>query len=101
MRTRAQIILLAAEQHRTAPELAAIVRQPEETGRRRFARSAAQGAAGLADAPRPGAPPKVTPRSRERLLTLVRRRPRSLGLPCSLWPGGRLADYLAAQAGCA
>jgi hypothetical protein len=30
---------------------------------------------------------------------VVRRRPRALGLPFSLWTGERLADYLAEQTG--
>ena len=34
---------------------------------------------------------------RERLLAVVRRRPRALGQPFSLWTGERLAAYLAEQ----
>jgi transposase len=41
----------------------------------------------------------VTRAYREQLLAVVRRRPRSLGLPVSLWTGERLADYLAEQTG--
>lgn len=81
VRTRAQMILLAAEQGLVAAEIAPIVRQDEETVRRWFARYAAEGLTGLSDAPRPGTPPKVTPAYRERLLQLARRRPRALGLP--------------------
>ena len=47
----------------------------------------------------PGAPGKVTPAYREQLLAAVRRRPRSLGQPDSLWTLRRLADYLAEQTG--
>jgi transposase len=85
VRTRAQMILLAAERGLVAAEIAAIVRQDEETVRRWLARYEAEGAAGLSDAPRAGAPPKITPAYRERLLQVVRQRPRSLGLPFSLW----------------
>ena len=61
VRTRAQMILLAAEQGMVATEVAAIVRQDEETVRRWFARYLAEGAEGLSDAPRSGVPPKATP----------------------------------------
>src|SRR5215213_6174301 len=44
VRTRAQLILLAAEQGMVATEVAAIVRQDEETVRRWFARYLAEGA---------------------------------------------------------
>ena len=93
VRTRAQMILLAAEHGLVAAEIAAIVRQNEETVRRWLARYQAEGIAGLADAPRRGAPPKVTPEYRGRLLEIVRRRPRALGLPFSLWTAARLTDY--------
>jgi transposase len=99
VRTRAQMILLAAEQGLVAAEIAAIVRQDEETVRRWFARYLAEGVEGLSDAPRSGAPPKATPEYRERLLGLVRRRPRALGLPFSLWTAARLADHLAEATG--
>src|SRR3712207_4975111 len=95
VRTRAQMALLAAEQGLVAAQIAAIARQNEETVRRWLVRYAAEGIAGLADAPRAGAPPKITPAYRERLLQIVRQRPRSLGLPFSLWTAARLADYLA------
>jgi transposase len=49
----------------------------------------------LRDTPRPGSPRKVTAEYCERLVHAVRRRPRSLGLPFSLWTLRRLADYMA------
>ncbi len=99
VRTRAQMILLAAERGLVAAEVAAIVRQNEETVRRWFTRYQAEGITGLSDAPRSGAPPKITPSYRERLLEMVRRRPRALGLPFSLWTAARLADHLAEETG--
>ena len=60
VRTRALMILLAAEQRLVASEIAAIVRESAETVRRWFRRYQAEGVNGLADAPRPGKPPKVT-----------------------------------------
>jgi len=99
VRIRALMVLLAAERRLVAAEIAAVVRQDEETVRRWLVRYQAEGLAGLADAPRPGVPPKVTPAYRERLLAAVRRRPRTLSLPFSLWTGARLADYLAEQTG--
>lgn len=99
VRTRAQMVLLAAEQGMVAAEIAAIVRQDEETVRRWFARYRAEGVEGLSDAPRSGAPPEATSAYRERLLEVVRRRPRALGLPFSLWTAARLADHLAELTG--
>jgi transposase len=95
LRLRAQIVLLAAEQGMLAPEIARIVRSDEETVRSWLRRYMAEGVTGLADAPRPGAAPKVTPEYRELLLKVVRQRPRSLGQPYSLWTLQRLADYMA------
>jgi transposase len=99
MRTRVQIILLAAEQHLLAPQIATIVRKDEQTVRRWLKRYQAEGINGLVDAPRPGASAKVTPAYRERLLYLVRQRPRSLNRPFSLWTNQRLADVLAEETG--
>jgi len=99
LRTRAQMILLAAERRLTAAQIAQIVRASEETVRRWLKRYLAEGVEGLRDAPHPGAPRKVTVEYRERLVHAVRRRPRSLGLPFSLWTLRRLADHMAEQTG--
>mgnify|MGYP001375968407 CR=1 FL=1 len=99
VRTRALMILLAAERRLVAAEVAAIVRQDAETVRRWVARYQAEGINGLSDAPRAGKPPKVTSQYRTRLLELVRRRPRTPGLPFSLWTAARLADRLAEETG--
>ncbi len=99
LRIRALIVLLAAERGMVAAEIAAVVRMHEETVRRWLVRYQAEGLEGLKDAPRSGAPPRITRGYRERLLAVVRRRPRALGLPFSLWTGERLADYLAEQTG--
>jgi transposase len=99
LRIRALIVLLAAERRMVASEIAAVVRMNEETVRRWLLRYQAEGLEGLKDAPRPGTPPKATRAYREKLLAVVRRRPRALGLPFSLWTGDRLADYLAEQTG--
>ena len=99
MRTRAQTILLAAEQQLTAPQIAKIVRKDDQTVRNWLKRYNAEGIKGLFDAPRPGTPAKVTAAYREQLINAVRRRPRSLDLPYSLWTLERLADYMAEQTG--
>jgi transposase len=99
LRTRAQMVLLAAEQRMTAAQIAEIVRASEETVRRWLKRYLAEGVEGLRDVPHPGAPRKVTEEYKERLLHAVRRRPRSLDLPFSVWTLRRLADYMAEQTG--
>ena len=99
LRSRAQMVLLAAEQRLTAAQIAEIVRTSEETVRRWLKRYLAEGVEGLRDAPHPGAPRKVTAEYREGLIHAVRRRPRSLGLPFSLWTLRRLADYMTERTG--
>jgi transposase len=99
LRVRAHMILLAAEQHMLAPEIAKIMRCDEDTVRSWLKRYLAEGINGLADMPRPGSPGKVTAEYREQLLRVVRQRPRSLGQPYSLWTLQRLADYLAEETG--
>ncbi len=99
LRTRAQIVLLAAEQRLTAPAIAKIVREDDQTVRNWLKRYLAEGIEGLKDRPMPGAPPKVTKAYAEQLLSVVRRRPRSLDQPYSMWTLQRLADYMAEQTG--
>jgi transposase len=99
LQQRAQMILLAAEQSMVAHEIAKIVRKDEQTVRRWLKRYRAEGIEGLQDAPRPGAQPIVTPAYRTRLVEVVRRRPRSLNQPYSLWTCQRLADFMAEETG--
>jgi transposase len=98
-RTRAQMVFLAAEQRLKVPQIAAIVRESEATVLRWLKRYVAEGLNGLRDAPRPGRPSEVTAAYHAMLLAAVRRRPRSLGLPFSLWTLQRLVDYLAKNTG--
>lgn len=99
LRTRSQMMLLAAEKHLVAREIAEIVREDEPTVRRWMKRYMAEGIEGLKDAPRPGATRKVTPAYEAELLRVVRLRPRSMGLEFSLWTVQRLADYMAEETG--
>jgi transposase len=99
LRTRAQMILLAAEQHMVASEIAKIVRSDPDTVVNWLKRYMAEGINGLADAPRSGCPSKVTPEYRGQLVQVVRQRPRSLGQPYSLWTLQRLADFMAERTG--
>ncbi len=92
LRTRAQMVLLAAEQHLTAAVIATIVRVDDETVRRWLKRYLSEGIEGLRDQPHPGPPRKVTAAYTAQLLAAVRRRPRTLGLPYALWTLRRLAD---------
>lgn len=99
LRTRAQIILLAAEKPLTAQEIGEIVRLSDQAVRKWLKRYMAEGIEGLKDLPRAGTPQKVTTAYLEKLEAAVRRRPRSLELPFSMWTLQRLADYLAEETG--
>jgi transposase len=99
LRTRTQMVLLSVEQGLKVSQIAAIVCKSEATVLRWLKRYLAEGREGLPDAPRPGRPAQVTAAYRNTLLTAVRRRPRSLVLPFSLWTLQRVVDYLAEQTG--
>lgn len=90
LRTRARMILLAAEKGLTAPAIGAIVRDNEETVRRWMKRYRAEGVNGLQDLPHPGATPKMTASYEQELIRVVRQRPRSLGQDFSMWTLQRL-----------
>jgi transposase len=99
LRTRIQMILLAAEEQMSAPQIAKLVRMNEQTVRIWLKRFNAEGMTGLADEPRSGAPARVTAPYTQRLLAIVRQRPRALEQPYSLWTLQRLADFLASELG--
>lgn len=101
VRMRAHIILLAGEQRMTASTIAKIVRCDDQTVRNWFKRWTAEGVEGLKDRPMPerAGLAKVTAAYKEQVLLAVRRRPRALGLPYSMWTYQRLADYMAEQTG--
>jgi transposase len=85
LRTHAHMVLLSAEQGLTVATITAIVREREATVLRWLTRDLTEGLNGWHDAPRPGRPSEVTEAYRTALLAAVRRRPRSVGLPFSLW----------------
>ena len=99
LRTRAQIILLAAEKGLLAAEIAEIVRTDEQTVRRWLKRYLATGLSGLADSTRPGGPRKVTESYLTQLVDAAHQRPSMLALPYALWTTERLADYMAQKTG--
>src|SRR5215211_4474053 len=85
LRTRAQMVLLSSEQGLKVEEIAEIVRESLSTVLRCLKRYSAQGIDGLREQPRPGRPRKASPMYLDKLLEVVRIRPRSLGLPFSSW----------------
>ena len=99
IRTRAQMILLSSEQGLVAHEIGSIVRESADSVVRWLKRYLAEGVAGLHDLPRPGAPSQINASFTAQLVNAVRRRPRSLGQPFSIWTLQRLADYMAEQTG--
>ncbi len=99
LRTRTQIVLLAAEKQLVAQAIGEIVRLTDQAVRKWLKRYTAEGIEDLKDLPRAGTPQKVTTTYLEELEAAVRRRPRSLDLPFSLWTLQRLADYMAEETG--
>src|SRR5450631_4339189 len=99
LRTRAQMVLLALEQHLSAAEIAVIVREDDETVRRWLKRWMDKGIEGLSDRDGGGAPAKMTAAYEQELLACVRLRPRALGQSFSLWTLRRLGEYMAEQTG--
>ncbi len=69
------------------------------TVRRWLAAFRGGGAAALADAPRPGRPPKADAAYLAALEAAVETPPRGLGLPFAAWTSARLCAYLAEQTG--
>ena len=99
VRTRAQMVLLSAEQGLKAEEIAKVVRESSVTVLTWLKRYMAEGVEGLQDAPRAGRSSVVTDAFREQLLESVRHRPRSLGLEYSMWTLQRLANFMAEKTG--
>lgn len=99
IRTRAQMVLLSAEKSINSEEIADIVLESSVTVLRWLHRYIAEGIQGLMDAPRAGRKSVVTEKFRERLLEVVRRRPRSLDLEYSMWTLQRLVDFMAEDIG--
>jgi transposase len=98
-RTRAQMVLLSAEKGMIADDIAEIVRESSVTVLRWLHRYNSEGIEGLKDAPRSGHPSSVTDTFRQRLLEVVRRRPRSLNLEFSMWTLQRLAEFMGEETG--
>ena len=99
VRIRALIVLLAAEQRLGAGEISRLLRYHEHTVRRWLTRYVAQGTPGLNDAPRPGAPSKVTETYRQELRRVRDQRPADLGLAFQTWTAPRLAEHLHLKTG--
>lgn len=99
LRTRAQMVLLSAEQRLKVQQVAEIVRESPSTVLRCLKRYTAEGIAGLYEQPRPGRPRKASAAYLDRLLEVVRIRPRSLGLAFSSWTLDTLVEYLETQTG--
>jgi transposase len=99
VRTRAQMVLLSAENGLKAEEIAEVVRESSVTVLRWLPRYISEGLEGLMDAPRSGRSLVVPEEFRQRLLEIVRIRPRSLGLEYSMWTLQRLANFLAEETG--
>jgi transposase len=91
--------LLTADQGLKVPPIALIVREREATALRGLKRDLAESLEGWQEAPRPGRPTPMTEAYTAELVAAVRRRPRGLGLPCSLGTLQRLGDCVAERTG--
>ena len=95
---RGRIVSLASQGKRV-PAVAAELHLCEPTVRRWLARFATAGVAGLADAPRAGAPKTYTADDVSALIAAVLAKPTALGLPFACWTLDRLVAYLAEHKG--
>jgi transposase len=97
-RTRAQMVLLAAE-GQTAPQIAPLVRRSVDTVQRVLRRYQREGLAGLPHRPRPGRPAAVPVAWQAELRRVIDLDPRRVGVPSATWTTRLLADYLARTIG--
>lgn len=95
---RAKILQLGSEGQSVA-QIAQLLAVKESTVRKWFKRFADQGLAGLADAPRSGAPARYTAENKARVLAAALTHPRDLELPFDSWTFERLAIYVHEQLG--
>lgn len=92
-RTNCQVVLLADE-GRTAPAIAPLVRRGPEQVRRVLQRFRAHGLSGLAPRKRPGRPVQVTAAWRAELERVIELAPPTVGVDSAVWTTRLLADYL-------
>jgi transposase len=57
------------------------------------------GSAGIASKPHPGRPPKLTPADQSRVLSWLRKSPKSFGFATELWTARRLAEVIERKLG--
>ena len=93
VRERLEMVKAADLGHDLAT-IAAWSGRSEVTVRHWLARCMATGAAGMADAPRPGRPVKANDAYLAALDQAVETTPSSLGLPFDVWTSARLSAYL-------
>lgn len=93
VRSRSDMILLS-DQGLSPPKIAQRVLFSGRTVLRYIERYEAEGLSGLLPRPRPGRPRRVTPEYEALLIEVVKKEPRSLGLPFSNWTTASLSEYL-------
>jgi transposase len=90
---RARMIWLA-QQGRSIPAIARELQRHDQTVRLWLKRFNEQGVEGLADEPRPGAPPTYAPEQISEIIAAALTDPQQLGQPFGSWTLDRLAAYL-------
>jgi len=97
-RTRAQMVLLAAE-GRTAPHIAPLVRRSVDTVQRVLRRYQCAGLDGMPHRPRSGRPVALPDAWQAELLRVIELDPHCVGVPSAVWTTRLLAAYLARTTG--
>lgn len=93
---RAKAVMLSSEGF-TAPKIAHLVDLHFNKIRKWIKRFNLQGTAGLYQKYSPGRPPKISQEGREKIINLLKQKPRDLGLPITSWTLKELAEEVARE----
>jgi transposase len=98
VRTRSLVLLLSHQGH-SGEQISSLLGISRRMVSRTRTRWRQQKVSGLADAKRPGRPPKVDAAYLTELFRVVKKNPRTLGYIFARWTAPRLAEYMKQQTG--